>query len=307
MTEVLVEATEVAATEVAKQVSVGERLREARERAGLTVEEVAATLKLGKRQVAGLENGDWAALPGTTFIRGFVRNYSRLLGLDSVELMGLLDSVLVRPVSNLDVPESKPVTVHYSSGFSVSPRNRQLLAGAGFIVILALAIYFLIPNDLSSLRGDLQSLIDSLAKKEQSTVAEQTSEKSAEPVFPPGSTPQQVMNPQVLVPAALPESAKTAVVATPSPGSQAVTAQPGVAQPQIRVVADRESWVEIRDRDARVIFSQRMQPGADQALSGQGPLSLVVGFAPGVRLFWRGQAVDLAPHSRGDVARLVLE
>jgi cytoskeleton protein RodZ len=34
---------------------------------------------------------------------------------------------------------------------------------------------------------------------------------------------------------------------------------------------------------------------------------LTIGFAPGVRLFWRGQPVDLAPHTKGDVARLVLE
>jgi hypothetical protein len=40
---------------------------------------------------------------------------------------------------------------------------------------------------------------------------------------------------------------------------------------------------------------------------GHGPLSLVIGYAPGVKLFWRGQAVDLAPHTKGEVARLVLE
>ena len=47
--------------------------------------------------------------------------------------------------------------------------------------------------------------------------------------------------------------------------------------------------------------------GAEQMVSGNGPLSLVIGYAPGVRLFWRGQPVDLAPHTKGDVARLVLE
>jgi cytoskeleton protein RodZ len=43
---------------------------------------VAQSLKLGPRQVAALENEDWQSLPGNTMIRGFVRNYARLLNID---------------------------------------------------------------------------------------------------------------------------------------------------------------------------------------------------------------------------------
>jgi cytoskeleton protein RodZ len=75
----------------------------------------------------------------------------------------------------------------------------------------------------------------------------------------------------------------------------------------MRFVFDKESWLEVRDRDNKLIFSQRLAAGTEQVVSGEGPLSLVIGYAPGVQLFWRGQAVDLAPHTRGDVARLVLE
>jgi len=109
------------------------------------------------------------------------------------------------------------------------------------------------------------------------------------------------MYPQVLAPA---ESAAPA--ATPNaPAAQA--AEPVAAAPQLRFLFDKESWIEVRDRDNKVVFSQRLSAGAEQAVSGQGPLSLTIGFAPGVRLFWRGQPVDLAPHTKGDVARLVLE
>jgi len=86
-----------------------------------------------------------------------------------------------------------------------------------------------------------------------------------------------------------------------------VTPVPVANAPQMRFVFDKESWLEVRDRDNKQVFSQRVAAGTEQVLSGQGPLSLVIGYAPGVRVFWRGQAVDLAPHTRGDVARLVLE
>ena len=89
------------------------------------------------------------------------------------------------------------------------------------------------------------------------------------------------------------------------PAAGAVLVAPGNAQ--LRFVFSGESWVEVRDRDNKVVFSQRSVAGTEQAVGGQGPLTLVIGYAPGVRLFWRGQAVDLAPHTKGEVARLVLE
>ena len=63
----------------------------------------------------------------------------------------------------------------------------------------------------------------------------------------------------------------------------------------------------MRDRDNKVIFSQRSPAGSEQAVNGKGPLSLVIGYAPGVKLSWHGKVVDLAPHTKGEVARLVLE
>jgi cytoskeleton protein RodZ len=87
----------------------------------------------------------------------------------------------------------------------------------------------------------------------------------------------------------------------------APAAAPSGEAAQLRFVFAKESWVEVRDRDNKVVFSQRNPAGVEQSLGGQGPLSVVIGNAPGVALFWRGQAVDLAPHTKGEVARLVLE
>lgn len=289
---------------------VGEQLRQAREARGLKIADIAQTLKLGLRQVEALEGGDWQHLPGHTFIRGFVRNYARLVQVDSAPLMAQLDHILEKPVNNLGKQDTGPAPMPSSSSSAASRRDRQVVVvGLGLVVIAAL-IYFLLPADLSALRSSAQSLLDSVARKEATEPvpaatpsAETTAQPAAanEPLFPPGATQQQVMYPQVLAPA---ESAAPA--ATPNaPAAQA--AEPVAAAPQLRFLFDRESWIEVRDRDNKVVFSQRLSAGAEQAVSGQGPLSLTIGFAPGVRLFWRGQPVDLAPHTKGDVARLVLE
>src|SRR5512139_3689632 len=82
---------------------VGARLRVAREMRQMSVDEVAQALKLGPRQVEALESGNWQGLPGQTFVRGFVRNYARLLQIDPAPLMDHLDATLEKPVDSLHV------------------------------------------------------------------------------------------------------------------------------------------------------------------------------------------------------------
>lgn len=63
-------------------VSCGARLKQAREAAGLSVEEVSARLKMPGRVVQTLESDDWTTLGAPVFVRGQVRSYARLLNVD---------------------------------------------------------------------------------------------------------------------------------------------------------------------------------------------------------------------------------
>ena len=280
--------------------AVGAQLRAAREARGIALSEVAATLKLGVRQLEALERGDWQVLPGATFVRGFVRNYARFVQIDPLPLMSQLDAVLEKPVSRLGEADSQQ-TAMPQGGPGISRRDRMVVLSGGLLVVFAALVYFLLPNDLSVWRDSVQELISSLARKDEvAPVAVVEPAPASEPVFPPGTTPQQVMNPQAETPAA---DAVAPQAAMPVAEKSLQVA----GAPDMRFVFEKESWVEVRDRDGKVIFSQRGQAASEQSVSGQGPFSLVVGFAPGVKLFWHGQTVDLAPYTRGDVARLVLE
>jgi cytoskeleton protein RodZ len=70
---------------------VGTALKAARERAGMSLGEVADRLKLSIRQLEAIEHDDFQQLPGATFVRGFVRNYARFLRLDPEPLMARLE------------------------------------------------------------------------------------------------------------------------------------------------------------------------------------------------------------------------
>ncbi len=73
-------------TETEEVVTVGQRLREAREAKGLSIEDVAAQTRIPTRHLSSLETSDWDKLPAATYSIGFAKNYAGAVGLDRGEI-----------------------------------------------------------------------------------------------------------------------------------------------------------------------------------------------------------------------------
>ena len=69
--------------------TAGAVLRDARERAGLSVEECAAALRSRKTQVVAMEHGDLSIFGGDIYARGFLRSYAQLVGVDPHDILTL--------------------------------------------------------------------------------------------------------------------------------------------------------------------------------------------------------------------------
>ncbi|WP_415036115.1 RodZ domain-containing protein [Azonexus sp.] len=315
--------------------SVGRSLRQAREARALPLPDLARSLKLSERQLQALEADQWSELPGPTFVRGFVRNYARLLALDAEPLMQMLDQQLEKPRAKLDIPASAPTAP--MAGASKKNDRSVILLGL-FLLLVAVLGYLLLPGDWGVLQSRVQDLLAGTPAQSASTAQE----KTHEPLYPPGANNQELIAPvgegaaehegepvpeqkaeqpnvppgespvktlpigTVPVDAAPASNAATVTAATLDtvPGAAALTP---VANATLRFVVSKEAWIEVRDQEQKVLFSQRVAPGGEPQVQGRGPLAVTVGYAPGVQVFLRGKAIDLAPHSRGDVARLVLE
>ncbi len=77
-------------TEPDDVVTVGQRLKEAREAKGLSVEDIAAQTRIPTRHLVSLEAGDWDKLPAATYSIGFAKNFAGAVGLDRNEIGELL-------------------------------------------------------------------------------------------------------------------------------------------------------------------------------------------------------------------------
>jgi cytoskeleton protein RodZ len=264
-------------------VVVGEALARARSAAGLAVEDVAQRLKFGARQIRLLEQGRLDGLPGGAFARGIVRNYARLLKLDPEPLLlRLTGPGMTPPVMEGAVPFRKPIP------FSDSARrvnvSYALLSLAALGAVAAVVLGW--PDDRDDGR------LTFVAPAQVTAAAPQ-----------PAAEPQYVPLAAVGIPLAVvaPEAARI----EPDAGAEPPPA-PASAPHRITLRFTGASWVEVRDRDGRILASNLNPPGSTRVVEGTPPFSLVIGNAQQVTLLHGDRPVDLAPHVRLDVARLTL-
>lgn len=291
---------------VGQQPGVGAVLREARERLGLSVDDVFARIKFAPRQIMALEADDFAQLPEAAFVRGFVRSYARLLQLDPAMLLSALPQAQAQPAP---VVENKRAEVPFNSVNFARRRNVIWLAAA-LVVALALGLFALRHEGKPNAPAAPQVKVEAL-------------ELPAVAVLPvstelPASAPSQVADmPQAMpdaAPAARNPLADKASAGLPAASlridSSAVKKEAGELPGNIgaiRMTFDGDSWVEVKDRDGRILLSQVNPRGSEQHIDGRPPFALVIGSSAAVRLYYKGKQVDLAPHTKVSTARLTLE
>jgi cytoskeleton protein RodZ len=267
------------------------RLTQARQAQNMTTADVARRLKLSVWQVKALESGQYQQLPGPIFVRGFIRNYARLLHLDPEEMVQSISGLLPQAPRH---PESSPSRdIPFPA---VGTRRWPRYAVAAAVVVALLAVYEFYFNEERA-----------TVETQPGPVAAVTPTPETRPVAPTRKARETAVKP----PAATAEGGPQHTAPVPAPA--AASAPPfreRVAHPddrELRFVFEEESWVEIRDRNDQTIFAQLNRAGTTRRVSGLPPLQIVVGNAQGVRMTYAGREIDLARHTKIDVARLTLE
>ena len=290
-----------AAAEVAT--GPGAALLKARRDQSLSLGDVSRQLKLSVRQVEAIERDDFSGLKNAVFIHGFIRNYAKLLHLDPDPLIQAADLKLAPPAlpaPDQREPDDLPLV-------RVKFRKSWALSAVTVFVIGALALSAYIGRGPHSEPvGNDSSATPASVAAEKMSGPDVQSAADVEPVQVPPE-PKPDVPPKVAVKA---ESKPKLVAKTESqPAADAVAPSASgaaAARVTVRMIFDEESWVEIKDGTGRSIFGQLNAAGSRRSVSGEPPLSIVVGHAAGVRMFRDDRALDLAPHTQVDVSRLTL-
>jgi len=258
--------------------SFGRALAAAREAHGLSQGDVAGQLRLNLRQVQALEAEDLGALPEGPFVRGYVRNYARLVDLAPERLLSLL-SARLKPADPLHV-ESRSAAISPIQRAPREPLSGRVVIGGVLVALVLLAVF-----GWWTMRADERARTSALSAPPAPARVEQAAPPAAAADAPAAA------------PATGPDAAPAEAQAGPAPSGSA-----------LRLSFRDRSWVEIRQADGTVLLSKNNPAGSTETVEGVSPYTLVIGNASKVDLEYRGQPVDLsASVGRGDTARLRLE
>ena len=284
--------------------TVGARLAAARQALDMSVADVARQIKLSVPQVEAIEADDLSRLPKSkVIVKGFVRNYAKLVQLAPDELFDPVQPGARSGEASSRTGRMREVPLHRQTRSWRKPLGIGVLVAA--ILLAAYGLYLnpeLLPFQLP----------ETLKQAEPAKTAVPPSPAEPQPGGGLRSAPtvQDFASPGLPSYPRVAESVPAAPVSERSRGAGSDVSPVAAAasgQGIVRLKFDRDSWVEIKDRDGNRIFSQINRAGTEQSVQGIPPLQLVVGSAGGVQVIWNNQPVDLAPYTKVDVARFTLE
>jgi cytoskeletal protein RodZ len=199
-------------------VRLGEFLRAARERAGLTLQQVSSTTKIPQRHLDAIEHGDLSVVPQGPYRRGEVRAFAQAVGLDQKVALAQLEEAL---------PEPPPVTVIAPPEEPIELRGSWIAFISLLVAVAGLTMLLLWNRDAASTPSVTtaatapQTAATAPPSVEPSTVA-----PTAVPVPPPP-------RPSTATPASAPRTV-AAPISDTSPGTPAVPA----VEPTLVITSD---------------------------------------------------------------------
>lgn len=135
--------------------TVGSRLRQAREAAGLSRADIATQTKIAERHLLAIEEDRFNDLAARTYAVGFSRAYARSVGLSEAEIA----EQVRRQLDALDQDRTGFVESSFEPGdpARVPPARMAWIAGAGVVVVIGLLLAFW--GSFLSPEGELPDLI----------------------------------------------------------------------------------------------------------------------------------------------------
>ena len=310
----------------------GKLLQVAREEKKLRPEDVAYEIRLTPSQVLALEEDDYSSMPEETYVRGYLRNYARLVDVPENDIL-LHFARLTRSSDK----NTQPIKI--SSDIKKRGNGVRWLSLAAIIALILLsALWVLVPYDKLNLTDEttdvpvvkekvvsteeipvgastlnLDQQLKSAAEEEKSTQSTIPSAPPTEPEAADAVSPQitQDEEQEVLVSTEQVTQAQSDIIAPEQTVDAAPITQPDSNQAAagdalLQINYSKDSWTDIRDASGKKLLYRTVKKGENITLTGELPMSLFFGFAQGVTVTFNGKEVDVPAYTRGVFARFTV-
>jgi len=299
----------------------GDRLRIARESRDLSIEDVAARLKLDVRKIKALEQGDIADFAAPVFAAGYLRTYARLMELSEEEVLADFTELvpvheqIIDPASAVNNETYSKMSNEISSQFSLRDKSSgNHLGKAGFAGVLIVGlVYFLWPvtegEQTDAVSSDTRSrLTEQTVEIAVPSLEIVTEEKvdDAQVIETPSPVEKQVVEKQIVETKqselALPEiSAEPVVIAEVKIEAEGLVSG---QRSELILIFNSDSWAEVRDSQGESLVYRLGKSGTQSLVKGVAPFTVQLGYVQGVDILYNGAAYDLSQYANRRSVRL---
>ena len=307
-----------AAPAAPKATTAGGLLRQARQAQGLHIAALAATIKVVPRKLELLESDQYDKLPDATFTRALAQAVCRTLKVDAKPVLALLPPLNGHRLEQ--VSEGLKTPFRERPGHFV-PRDwagvtSPALWIAVLLVVGAVLLYALpagwlpLPTKAASDAGAAAAASAPFAASAGEAEGQRNAAAMGDAMTagPESATPS-VLAGEPAVPASLPSAVPGAAqgAAAISPAISVPASAPPSAAGVLQIRTTAQSWVGVVDARGTALLGRMVLPGEAVGFDGPLPLKVRIGNASATALVFRGQPVELAPFTIGNVARLELK
>jgi cytoskeleton protein RodZ len=300
-------------TQEVKHSGPGTMLREAREAGEFSVEHIASQLRLSKGVIEDIENDRHDRLPAPIFVRGYIKSYAALVGLDAADVTASYGQYSDQTDQKISLDAARATSMGMSSG-NFWRKNIVPLVITGLVISLAVILWYSQEPDVS----DQSNAATTVSQMTDSQQAEINTQLQAAPE-PEQVAEVPVEESEVETPEKIQQEPVTDKVdveqqqETVSQKDDSITAAEEeiveVAKPridQLEFVFSGDSWVDVRDSAGKRLIYRMVKSGDRRTVSGVPPFKITLGNAPQTQLLRNGETVNLNTYTRGNVAKFSL-
>lgn len=289
--------------------SIGQALKAARLAQVMSAQDIARQLRLSEKQIAAIEEDDHSKFPNQIFLRGFIRNYAKLVREDSKEFFKLLEKTF---------PPTSTQAITFSVDGTPFTADHKQSKGNLIILLIVVLVSSLLIYEVYRSGGDDQKkngntdngiMAETIIQLEtEIEQAPEDNQNQLSPVIESNGSNFNVLTEEVEIDQQngnyldKEQNVETGLEVENKP----VESEGGGT---LSFTFIGESWVEVEDAEGRKIFSQISPGNTEETVNGSPPFSLTIGNAASVRLLYNDKPVDLIPYTNtnGGVARLSLD
>ena len=262
--------------------SIGECLRYERDKRGLSVAEVAKATRLSVATIQGLEEDNYDRMPHQqVYIRGYIRSYCSVLGIDANTLLGERIIPVRKPEEEYD---ARTTEYHY---------RLIRIWGSLLVISVIVVLIFLWWSERSAPLPDQEPPALNPAAEELLTPSApvQPASHPYSPLIGAGAKSDRPHASTVLI---VPDGSTAR--AAESIGAPPFSAPPLPPKSFLTIKSSSQCWSHITDGQGQVIVNKLLPPGYHKTIYGYAPFQVQLGNALGIDLWLDGEKQDFSAH-----------